>query len=454
MKTKYKIISILMILIALLLLPTVSKAQASSVTLTEIKVTTPAGTYNTGDTITFEAIFSGNIQKYDDTVPYLNIKFGTSENWGDAYIREGVISGNKITYTYTVESDVSGALSLKGFSGLLKDASGDTINITAPSALTGNAITVNPITWTNKQNINVSIVDKNGDGESFDVNVTGLDNKDGHKYYAVFANSETMPTINKRENGKIETGDDVLDLAGNVSINKYIGKAGNIYMWIYEEQIDYAETGKYVQELILEKKELTRPAQRALGQRIQMFLFDDYTSSYFWQPHDLNDEENMMIKISVGKVTKSSLIADVVNRKSDGLSNLLAYAKTATPEYTVTVPLGRSDEIVSKMPLINDAYYYVYFQLVDNGIYYPVEDIDLYEAMKLSNGALWLYDYTSSEFSYNDGGTENGGGDGTVLPEQKIPQTEEETLIIGLILIVAVSTVVVVKKFRDYKDIK
>lgn len=95
--------------------------------------------YKTGDKITIVATFDENIENTEkDNIPELALQFSESEN-AKGTISEGIINGNKITYTYTVAEGDTGTLSIKGFSGTVKDIAGNESKVTKRE-LTGDTI--------------------------------------------------------------------------------------------------------------------------------------------------------------------------------------------------------------------------------------------------------------------------------------------------------------------------
>ncbi len=117
-------------------------SDISAPTVTEIKVTSPkAGTYTTGQKVTIQVVFSEKITA--TTMPTLKVKFGTG---AEKSVTTGTLSGNTITYTYTIASGDKGQLltsSLTG--GDVKDAAGNAAKLTCP-IISGNAIVANAVT--------------------------------------------------------------------------------------------------------------------------------------------------------------------------------------------------------------------------------------------------------------------------------------------------------------------
>ncbi len=97
---------------------------------------------------------------------------------------------------------------------------------------------------------------------------------------------------------------------------------------------------------------------------------------------------------------------------------------------------GQTDEIVSKLNLSDDEYYYVYMELdTENGKYYPIEDVSLCQAQYLSTINKWyLYNYLDKEFVWNLGEKPQEDNNTTVdntISKNVIPNTGK-TLIISL----------------------
>lgn len=96
--------------------------------------------YKAGDKIYVVATFSENIE--NSTIPKLKLQFSESgESASIDYINFSHKNGNKIIYTYTIVNGDSGTLSVKGFSGIVKDAAGNETVVTK-RALDGDTIIV------------------------------------------------------------------------------------------------------------------------------------------------------------------------------------------------------------------------------------------------------------------------------------------------------------------------
>lgn len=329
---KKKVFIGLIVIIAIFILPHVVKAKTSDIVLEKIEVVSPtSGTYTTGQVITINAVYSGNVVAENESyIPSLRLKFGSSEFYGSVYISTGTIKENIIEYKHTIEDDESGELSLDGYSGYgLKDENGNIIQITAPSALSGNKISANPIKWSDTSNIDISVDDE------YYLNVKGLTELSGHSYYVFITNSSKEPSITVDESNSVTNYTSYFSTKHN--FKKILEKNGDIYYWVCEEQRNY-ETGKREQKFIVSAKKIERPAQKSLGSRMTVYITSDYTASYLWEPYSHDIERKINLKI--GKVTDNSILLSIKNNEKSALSKLLNYAKTAKALYATTIPLG------------------------------------------------------------------------------------------------------------------
>lgn len=388
-----KIFISLIVLIAIFILPNVVKAATSDIVLEKIEVVSPtSGTYTTGQVITINAVYSGNVVAEDETyVPTLRLKFGTSELYGSVSVREGTIKDNIIEYKHTIQDDESGELSLAGYSEYgLKDENGDTIESTTPSGLSGNKISANPIKWSDTSNLSFSV------DEEYDLNIKGFTELARHSYYVYITNDSKEPSITLDENGNIKN---YKIFSSKYDLEKLLEKSGDIYYWLCEEQRNYA-TGVIERKFIVPGRKIERPLQKSLGSRMKCYFFSEHTSIHLYEPHD--SDVNRNVKLKIGKVKDNSILLAIKNNEKNALSKLLNYAKSADSIYTGNSLVGRSDTITNKMELIDKEYYYVYMVLDDeNGKYYPVEEVSLYQALVGETVGKNLFDYLDGQFTWN-----------------------------------------------------
>ena len=91
--------------------------------------------YKENDKITVIATFDENIVA--EEIPELSLQFSESGNAKGTV--SGVVGGNKLVYTYTISSGDQGKLSVKGFTGIVKDAIGNE-TVVAKRTLEGDTI--------------------------------------------------------------------------------------------------------------------------------------------------------------------------------------------------------------------------------------------------------------------------------------------------------------------------
>lgn len=245
--------------------------------------------------------------------------------------------------------------------------------------------------------------------------------------------------------GKIELGE-------LISPEKYELSGDKIYVWVREQQKNINGVG-YKYKLQLSEIEVERLPQSPLGTRIRGYFFDEYTTTFLWDYYDSTDKE---VKYKIGRITDQAILKAIKNGETGCLDKLMTYAKNATNGYTGSCEVGDSDPIISRLGLIDDAYYYVYFELdTENGKYYPIEDVGLYQARVISTGN-YLYNYLDDEFVWNlsDEGTstQEKPKDDTVSNE-KLPNTGKNIIVTIVVLSLATAGLISYKKIKMLKGI-
>lgn len=293
------------------------------------------------------------------------------------------------------------------------------------------------IVWTDPSNIKFTVT------EDFYLKVTGL--KEDGKYYGFISNGKIAPTV--PDTGWIENENLPVTNKPGFSISKYLEKSGDIYIWIYETQIvNNARQNK----CIIEAQKIERPALKKMGTRMKCYFFNEETSTYLYEAQGY--ESARKINLKIGKVTDKKILRAIKNGETDCLQKLLDYAKNADSIYTGTVPLGRSESITNKLNLVNDEYYYVYMVLDDeNGKYFPVEDVSLYQALtyeKDGKTSKNLFDYLNDNFKWNLGNDDTTIDNTTATG--KLPQTGASIVIYVAITLVIVAGVIFAIKYKKY----
>ena len=293
------------------------------------------------------------------------------------------------------------------------------------------------IVWTDPSNIKFTVT------EDFYLKVTGL--KEDGKYYGFISNGKIAPTV--PDTGWIENENLPVTNKPGFSISKYLEKSGDIYVWIYETQI---VNNVRQNKCIIEAQKIERPALKKIGTRMKCYFLNEETSTHLFEAY--NYENARKINVKIGKVTDKSILRAIKNGETDCLQKLLDYAKNADSIYTGTVPLGRSESITNKLDLVNDEYYYVYMVLDDeNGKYFPVEDVSLYQALtyeKDGKTSKNLFDYLNDNFKWNLGNDDTTIDNTTATG--KLPQTGASIVIYVAITLVIVAGVIFAIKYKKY----
>lgn len=293
------------------------------------------------------------------------------------------------------------------------------------------------IVWTDPSNIKFTVT------EDFYLKVTGL--KEDGKYYGFISNGKIAPTV--PDTGWIENENLPVTNKPGFSISKYLEKSGDIYVWIYETQI---VNNVRQNKCIIEAQKIERPALKKIGTRMKCYFLNEETSTHLFEAY--NYENARKINVKIGKVTDKSILRAIKNGETDCLQKLLGYAKNADSIYTGTVPLGRSESITNKLNLVNDEYYYVYMVLDDeNGKYFPVEDVSLYQALtyeKDGKTSKNLFDYLNDNFKWNLGNDDTTIDNTTATG--KLPQTGASIVIYVAITLVIVAGVIFAIKYKKY----
>lgn len=293
------------------------------------------------------------------------------------------------------------------------------------------------IVWTDPSNIKFTVT------EDFYLKVTGL--KEDGKYYGFISNGKIAPTV--PDTGWIENENLPVTNKPGFSISKYLEKSGDIYVWIYETQI---VNNVRQNKCIIEAQKIERPALKKIGTRMKCYFLNEETSTHLFEAYSYENARKINVKI--GKVTDKSILRAIKNGETDCLQKLLDYAKNADSIYTGTVPLGRSESITNKLNLANDEYYYVYMVLDDeNGKYFPVEDVSLYQALtyeKDGKTSKNLFDYLNDNFKWNLGNDDTTIDNTTATG--KLPQTGASIVIYVAITLVIVAGVIFAIKYKKY----
>lgn len=312
--------------------------------------------------------------------------------------------------------------------------------------------------WTDTSNTKIKFIDSTiGNNQSVKICIEGIATNKDSQYYLYLTNGNNKPTLSVSDTNFINKGyytsqDATRFQNFSQSLTsegeQILEKNGDIYAWIVESKLN--SDNKRENKFILESYKVERPALLKLGERFSVYFLKEETSVF---NHNINGVSNKerKLKVKIGTISDNSILKAIKNNESGNLEKLLTYSKSAKSTYTGTLPINESTSIVDKIGVVDGQYYYAYFELDDeNGKYYPIEDVMLYQG-KVDSSTKVLLNYKDPQYKWNitDDSTSTPT-DTTITPDKKLPQTGEKIAIIGTIGIAAVVTVVLGIKAKKY----
>ena len=306
------------------------------------------------------------------------------------------------------------------------------------------------------------------------LNFSNVNFKENHRYTLLINNSdsgffdesgvvyETVDTSGDNCVYFAETGK-------SGSIDKWLEKSGDVYFQIVESYLPEG-SNKYASKVIYKKTKIERPTYK-LGTKTYSYFFDEYTSTYVYVPNAASDRK---MNVKIGKVSDINILRSIKNQENGCMEKLLDYAKKEEGMYNGTLNIGRNESITSGLNLVNREYYFVYTVLDDeNGKYYPIEDIGLYQAVVADSVGKNLFSSIDSQFVWNlpeatepsEEGQNAPAEDNTVKPSEdenkgKTDGTESPNLgpqagkgIMALVVVAVVSGIVFIS-YRKYRNIR
>lgn len=276
-------------------------------------------------------------------------------------------------------------------------------------------------------------------------------NKDS-RYYGYMSHSKNdTPT---REEYGVYAGKDEKGLSFSLN-NEFLETKGDIYVWVMEECSD--ENNDVFSKVLISGKKVERPALPALGNRMDIWLYDESQTSF---SNTIRFTETRKVTYKIGRITDTNILKSFkTEAESKAFSKLLDYAKKSqyikTGEITTK---GLNKNIIADQKIVNDAYYFVYMIADDeNGKYETLEDVAIYKAYIDQNGAKTMCHFAFSEMEWEEETpevpTDTGKKDDTILPGD-LPATGKGIAIAtGTVVLIALA-VIGYKKNQTYKDIK
>ena len=160
---------------------------------------------------------------------------------------------------------------------------------------------------------------------------------------------------------------------------------GDIYVWICE--LDSESTP----QIVVSAKKIERLEQLPVGKRFSASFADDDTYINCWE-----FDTDRKVNVKIGVVSDKSILEAIKNNQNDGYQRLLEYSKSAKSIYNGTLPQSTSESVINSLDLVHGEFYYAYLELEnEDGKYYPVEDVALYQgyvyggSKELLNEIIW-----------------------------------------------------------------
>lgn len=288
--------------------------------------------------------------------------------------------------------------------------------------------------------------------------IGGTSNEIAQRYQIYVSNdAKDIPDLTAIEKWDYVNGiyaDSTEDIRYYIDKDKYQLGGEYLYVWVREQQrVD----GKVQYKMQVNAARVERIKQWPLGTRFKAYFFSDRTSFYLWDYYNLDLKGS--VKYKIGKVTDIKILKSIKNGEANCLEKLLEYAKNSASIYSGTAPISSSDEILSKVNLVDNQYYYVYVELdTENGKYYPIEDVSLYQAQITNNESInMLYNYLDDEFVWNLNdeelpSTPKEPEDDTTSTE-KLPNTGKTIITAIAIISIIMVGIVTFKKYKNLKGI-
>ena len=230
----------------------------------------------------------------------------------------------------------------------------------------------------------------------FDFVITGATFNTDNTYEVYFSHQQT--DTSDLENGTYISANVTADslTVSYLNTRKCLEEAGDIYVWV-------RETEGGTKNFIASGVKVERP-ELMLSTRIAANFTFDVTRINVLYPSETN-YSNRDVTYKIGLVTDLDLVralnTDDETALKKALDDLMAYAKADAGKYTGTIKTGDTESITKNMgDLVDKGYYYAYLVVdTDNGKYYQIEDVNLYQAVNCDLEPS-LNNYTFPEFEW------------------------------------------------------
>lgn len=311
---------------------------------------------------------------------------------------------------------------------------------------------------------------------SYKVTITGLEPEDEEYMYSAMICQEQDVT----SSDFMSTGGKAFPIEYDENTNTWEGSTLGAHDGLTKSYGAFEKVGKYYAYVAKIKKgsinyeiidgptEIETPDLPPLGERISIHTLNNSTDYYI----QVNARDTMLyngvqrtIRFYVGEVTDAELLKKLSENKEDAYDELLEYAKEQVPNLKENsfqdTKTGTLDyNIVADYPIENGKYYFLYSILDnENGIYNDVEDIEIYNGVKSSEGvSLTDFEYTTLEenespITNTTDKDLNRNNDNTTATKV-LPKAGISTIFIIIVFITLACTIVLYLKNRKYKGIK
>ena len=446
---KKSIVFILTILVLVsLAFATVSNA-ADEVTIDKITVNDGSeAVLKAGDTLKIEIKFTGNVTC--NTQPKLSLKIGND------YINDilGNIEEDTITYSYTVIKGYKGEISDLMSIGTLKDTDGNTISMTNAFDNFSTKVTVDS---TEKTDFTYAKYELKKDGRvGATLEITNITPPEGHTFVSYVKSSSSDKPAEDEKNDLVSSYDKDAKKLVIKGFEKYVEQNKDMYLFIYERGNRTTEN-----QFVLE------------GKKIERFEEPKYTDAFFATfmtsdsdqiitnfTHDRTNSRKFTIYI--GKITNNAILQKIKNKDSSGMSELLEYARTASPIATQNFDSTSTSASIDydayqgsglKAITVNNvedkAYYYLYVKGdTESGKYINQEAVTFALSSKHSDGKWSMFFYDTDNFQWTDLGTTD-----STVANKRIPNTGKGIAIITALALLTGVSVALYKTNEKYKGI-
>ena len=459
LKNKRILLTILVALM-LLLVPSIVKAADGEANVTSVEVTTPTGIYGVGQEVIIRVNFDKALK---GVMPKLQIYFGGADK-KELTVSEVTTPVNYIDYKYNIASGDNGKVMLSNIDTIdaaIYDELGNSLTINKIYDLTGNTVmadtTIVRADLSNAEFEWIGIAENSN--RHLELKLTNSTKIEGYRYYVHLSHNK-----NEQLNALDYSNQSLwryLSEYSTFNAEDIVAENGDIYISICEVDSAYG-----VPKILISGQKIERKAQLPLGGRLKAYFFNDHTATFC---HETIGGYEREINVKIGIITDKSILKAIKNGEANALQRLLDYAKTSESFYDGTVKLGEDVSVVSNLHFIDQEYYFVYMELEDeNGKFYPVEDVSLYQALVDETVGNNLFDYLDESFEWNleddEKPQQKPESKPTPEPEKKPTNTKDETKAPGklpytggtFVIIAAVLTIIAlgIYAYRRNNDLK